>query len=96
MPSLFFVSFFDVHMLTQRMSFASVLSPVMYLILTSAGDGVNSRSMILHNGSSATLHSQDAGHLQDDILWRGPARQGSGQLHSNHLKGKNTHICGDI
>ncbi len=62
----------------------------MYLILTSAGDGVNSRPMILHNGPSAALHSQNASHLQDDILWRGPARQGSCQPHSDHLKEKHT------
>lgn len=56
-----------------------------FFCLTSARDGINSRSMILHNCTSATLHSQDASHLQDDILWRGPTWQGSCQLHSNHL-----------
>lgn len=72
-------------------------SLVMFLILTSAGDRVNPRSVILNNGSSATLYSQDASHLQDDILWRGPTRQGSCQLHSNHLKegfhtGRDIHV----
>lgn len=65
-----------------------LFSSMMYLIITSAGDGVHSRSMVLHNSPSATLHSQDASHLQDDVLWRGPARQGACQPHSNHLKDK--------
>lgn len=74
------------------MSFNSISHLAMFLILTSAGDGVNSRPMILHNGSSAALHSQDASHLQDDILWRGPPGQGSCQLHSNHLIEKRTQV----
>lgn len=82
--------FFDFHISTQRMSFTNSLSLVMYLILTSAGDGVNSRPMILHDGSRATLHSQDARHLQDDVLRRGPAREGAREPHSNHLKEKST------
>lgn len=56
-----------------------------YLIRASAWDGINSRSMILHDCSSAAFHGQDASHLQDDILRRGPARQSSCQPHSNHL-----------
>lgn len=41
--------------------------------------------MVLHDGSGAALHGQDASDLQDDVLGRGPTRQGPGQLHSNHL-----------
>lgn len=44
-----------------------------YFLLTSAGNGVNSWTVVLHNGSSASLHCQDASHLQDDILRRRPA-----------------------
>lgn len=59
-----------------------------HLILTSAWDGINSRSMILHDGSSAAFYSQDASHLQDDILWRGPTRKGPCQSYSNYLEKK--------
>lgn len=44
--------------------------------------------MVLYDGSSASLYSQDAGHLQDDILRRRPAGQGACQLHANHLRGR--------
>lgn len=57
-------------------------------VLTSAGNGVYSWAVVLYNGSSASLHCQDAGHLQDDILRRSPARQGAGQPHTNHLREK--------
>lgn len=56
-----------------RRTSTSVPGLMWYLILTSAGDGVNSRPVILHNGTSTALHSQDASHLQDDVLRRGPA-----------------------
>lgn len=52
---------------------------------TRARDGVNSRSVILHDGPGAALHGEDAGDLQDDVLRRRPTRQGPRQLHSNHL-----------
>lgn len=41
--------------------------------LTGAGYGVNPWTVVFHNGSSATLHCQDASHLQDNILGRCPA-----------------------
>lgn len=37
--------------------------------ITSAGDGVDARPVVLHNGSGAALHGEDAGHLQDDVFW---------------------------
>lgn len=42
--------------------------------------------MVLYDGPGASLHCQDAGHLQDDVLRRRPARQGARQLHTNHLE----------
>lgn len=57
-----------------------------FIFLTSARDRVNSRSMILYNSPSATFYSQNASHLKDDVLRRGPAWQSSCQLHPNHLK----------
>lgn len=52
---------------------------------TCAGDGINAGPVVLHNGSGATLHSQDAGHLQDHVFGGRPAGQGARQLHANHL-----------
>lgn len=60
------------------------------LVLTSAGDGVDSRTVILHNGSSATFHSQNASNLQNDVLWRCPPREAACQFHSNHLVKEST------
>lgn len=42
-------------------------------VLTGARNGVYSWAVVLYNGSSASLHCQDAGHLQDDVLRRSPA-----------------------
>lgn len=53
--------------------------------LTGARNGVDSWAVVLHNGSGAALHRQDAGHLQDDVLGGGPAGQGACQPHTNHL-----------
>lgn len=54
-------------------------------LLTSTGDVVNSRPVVLNDGSSASLDSQDTGHLQDDVLGRRPARHLASQFHSYHL-----------
>lgn len=59
---------------------------------TRARDGVNSGSVVLHDGSGAALHGQDASDLQDDVLGRGPTRQGPGQLHSNHLTNEEAQV----
>mmetsp|Transcript_11978 Transcript_11978/g.32744 ORF Transcript_11978/g.32744 Transcript_11978/m.32744 type:complete len:250 (-) Transcript_11978:514-1263(-) len=51
----------------------------------SGREGLSAWAMVLYNGASATLHGQDACHLEDDILVRGPLGQLAGQLHANHL-----------
>lgn len=55
-------------------------------VVTCAGNGINTRSKVLHNGTSASLDSQDAGHLQDHILGGGPSLQGTSQLNTNNLE----------
>lgn len=42
---------------------------------TGTGDGVDSRSVVLHDGAGASLHGEDAGYLQDHVLGAGPAFQ---------------------
>ena len=37
-------------------------------VLTSAGDGVHPGPSVLHDGTGTTLHRQDTGYLQDDVL----------------------------
>lgn len=53
--------------------------------LTSARNGVDSWAVVLHNGSGAAFHRQDAGHLENDVLRGGPAGKAACQLHTNHL-----------
>lgn len=38
------------------------------VILTSAGDGVDTRPVVFHNSTCATFHRQDACHFQDHIF----------------------------
>lgn len=57
-----------------------------FFSLTSARNRVNSWSVVLYDGSSTSLYSQDASHLQDDILRRRPARESARQLHTNNLR----------
>ena len=52
---------------------------------TCAGDVVHARAVVLHNGASAALDCEDAGHLADDVLGRAPLGQLAGQPHANHL-----------
>ncbi len=53
--------------------------------VTCAGDGIYTGAMVLNDGTSATLDCQDASHLADNILWRGPSRQLTSQPYTNHL-----------
>lgn len=78
---------------TAHINQISVSNPLrisLHLNLTSAGNGVYSRSVILHNGPCAAFNSQNAGNLENDILWGSPTRQRSGQSHSYHLRENDT------
>lgn len=48
--------------------------------------------MVLDDGSSASLHCQDAGHLQDDVLGGSPACHLACQLYSDDLRNKTFNI----
>jgi len=52
---------------------------------TSAGQGVNTGSEVLDDGTGTTLDSEDTSNLQDDILGGGPASHLSGQLDTDDL-----------
>lgn len=52
---------------------------------TCAGDGIHARAIVLHNGASATLDSEDPSHLADDVLGRVPLSQLASQLDTNDL-----------
>ena len=42
---------------------------------TGTGDGVDTRSEVLHDGAGASLHGEDTSYLQDHILGTSPALQ---------------------
>ena len=52
---------------------------------TRAGDGINTRAKVLHDGSSTSLDCQDACYLADDVLGRRPSGHLACQPYSNHL-----------
>ncbi len=54
---------------------------------TSARDGLEARSKVLNNGTSAALDCEDTGELADDILGGSPARELTSELHTNNLGG---------
>ena len=43
--------------------------------LAGGRDRLGARPEVLDDGAGAALHREDAGHLQDDVLGRGPARE---------------------
>ena len=52
----------------------------------SARDGVDAWAEVLDDGASATLDSENAGDLEDDVLGRGPAVQGSSKFNTDDLQ----------
>lgn len=50
-----------------------------------ARDGVHAGAEVLHDGARPPLDGQDAGHLEDDVLGRRPARELARKLHTDHL-----------
>ena len=55
-------------------------------VRTCARDGIDARAEVLDDGAGAALHSEDVGHLEDDVLRRRPAAQPPRQLHADHLR----------
>jgi hypothetical protein len=52
---------------------------------TCAGDGINTRTMVLHNGSCTSLNCQNASNLEDYIFGRCPTAERPCQLHTYDL-----------
>jgi len=53
---------------------------------TGARDGVDTRTVVLDDGTCTSFHGKDAGDLKDNVLRRSPAGQGSRQLNADNLK----------
>ena len=51
-----------------------------------ARDRVHPVAHVLHDRAGAALHRQNVGHLQDDVLRRGPAANLARQLHTDHVR----------
>ena len=54
---------------------------------TSTGQRVDTRTVVLNDGTSTTLDSQETGDLQDNILGGGPARHLTSQADTDNLGG---------
>jgi hypothetical protein len=52
---------------------------------TCAGDGINTRTMVFHNGSCTSLNCQDASNLEDYIFGRCPTAKCPCELHAYDL-----------
>ncbi|EEQ36878.1 aconitate hydratase, mitochondrial precursor [Clavispora lusitaniae ATCC 42720] len=52
---------------------------------TSTREGADTVTEVLDNSTSTTLDGGDTSQLQDDILWRSPARHSTGQLDTDNL-----------
>jgi hypothetical protein len=54
---------------------------------TSARQGLDTRAVVLNNGTSSTLDGEDTSNLEDDVLGRGPARKLTSELDTDNLGG---------
>src|SRR5690242_606651 len=54
---------------------------------TSAGERLDTGSVVLDNGTSSALDGEDTSNLEDDVLGRSPARELTGELHTDNLGG---------
>jgi hypothetical protein len=52
---------------------------------TCAGDGINTRTMVFHNGSCTSLNCQDASNLEDYIFGRCPPAKRPRELYAYDL-----------
>jgi len=52
---------------------------------TCAGDGINTRTMVFHNGSCTSLNCQDASNLENYIFGRSPTTKCPRELHAYDL-----------
>ena len=52
--------------------------------LAGGADGARAGAEVLDDGAGAALDGQDAGHLEDHVLGRGPAVELAGQLDADH------------